>query len=149
MKKVLNGLGCVTVGGILAILTWSLITALFELEGADRAHIAGAVSLFVWIPIPVYLIHTVCVRLAYKNRVDTNSYQPLYRPVALVTNLALQCIPMCLYWNTFRNTAQASVGFLAALILVCLFGLASLVAALVVGRPLPGKTRFPGFRADQ
>ena len=149
MKKTLYGLGCVSVGGILAMIVWSLRSALFVMEGSPRSYIMNMVTLFVWVPIPVYLIHTLCLRLAYRSRLDTDEYQPLCRPVVPLITLALQCIPMCVLWSTFRNAAQASAGFYVALVIVCLSGLISITAALVVGRPLPGTTRFPGVRADR
>lgn len=150
MKKIAIGLGCTAIGGALCIALWGFLNPiLFVMEGAARTRITDGVSLFSWVPILVYIVAAVCTVLKYKDRVDTKDYQPLCWPgvLVLVVNLVLQALPFCLFWGLGKRPGDGGAGFLFALFLVCVTGQAGLISALLLGRPVTGKTRF--FRADK
>ena len=136
MKKIIYGLMTTGLSSALAIAIWSLISPMLEMEGAIRQQYTSAVSLISTLPVAVYLLHSLYVRVLYRDRNDTKAYQPLKRPLLLLMNLALQSVSMSVF-----NTAEVIV---LPIILVCLCGLFGLAAALIVGRPVPGKTRFFG-----
>ena len=142
MKKIIYGLMTTGLSSALAIAIWSVVSPMLEMEGAIRQQYTSAVSLISTLPVAVYLLHSLYVRcILYRDRNDTKAYQPLKRPMLLLMNLALQSVSMSLYCNVFNTTDKVT---LFPIIMVCLCGFFGLAFALVIGRPVPGKTRFLG-----
>ena len=143
MKKLI-GIGITVLAAVAAMILWSFLGMAFEIEGIARDRIGRGVNLAALMPLCVYLSAVAYTHLTYKKRLDANHYQPLCRrPVGLITNAFLQIVLMVLGGFPAQSAGQTASAFTTAVVLVLLTGAAALVAALVFGRPIGGKTFFP------
>lgn len=149
MKKLI-GIGITVMYAVAVMILWSFIGMSFELEGVTRDRIGQGVNLAVLVPLAVYLCAVLYTHVSYKNRLDANNYQPLYRyPVGLILNALGQILVLALAGFPAQSAGQTAAAFTAAVTLVVLTGLAALVAALIFGRPVGGKTCFPFAKHNQ
>lgn len=143
MKKLI-GIGITVFAAVATMVLWNFLGTAFEIEGVARDRIGHGVNLAALMPLCVYLSSVAYTHLSYKKRLDANHYQPLCRrPVGLIANAFLQIVLMVLGGFPTQSAGQTASAFTAAVVLVLLTGTASLVAALVFGRPIGGKTVFP------
>lgn len=149
MKKFI-GVGITAVSAAATMLLWSFLGLAFEIEGVARDRIGQGVNLSALVPVVVYICTALCAHLRYRKRLDANHYQPLYRhPTGLIVNACAQTLLMVLTGFPSQGVGQTSTAFVTALVLVLLTGTMSLVAALIFGRPVGGKTSFPNAKHTQ
>lgn len=143
MKKLI-GIGITLLGALASMVLWNLCSLSFELEGTVRDRLGLGVNFAVLLPLAAYLASVLYTHLTYKKRLDSNGYQPLARrPVALGVNAVLQIAAMALIGFPTQSNGQAASAFTAAVSFVVLTGFLSLSAALILGRPVGGRTYLP------
>lgn len=149
MKKLI-GIGITVACAVATMVLWSFVGMAFELEGVTRDRIGQGVNLAALTPLWVYLGTALYTHLRYKKRLDANYFQPLYRhPMALIANAILQTVLLVLAGFPSQGAGQTASAFTTAVVLVLLTGTASLVVALIFGRPVGGKTSFPFAKHTQ
>lgn len=143
MKKLI-GISITLLSALASMILWNVFSLSFELEGTARDKLGLGVNFAVLLPLAAYLASALHTHFCYKKRLDSNGYQPLARkPVALCVNAVLQIAAMALIGFPTQSHGQSAAAFTAAVCFVVLTGLLSLSAALILGRPVGGRTYLP------
>lgn len=147
MKKII-GLTITGIGAALMMLLWVILSMVFEVEQSALDRIGRAINIAVWVPMVGYLVVTVFEMIRFRKRFDQQSFQPLKKPFALMVAFIVQVVIFVVFGRPDSNRGQASIAFVSAMLFVLIFSVLTFGAALICGRPIPGRTELPFSCSD-